>query len=311
MELLKSAFVPTGTTSQIPAGFRSPARAGRILSARTTSPRTRSGALARSAPSPACLSVACLDTNDVAPQVSLSTSAVTLGHDEGNTTTERYGYMTDWSVDFGSGFGNDCNKTLSPQCVTQGFHLLSTPRRQYISDCCGADGTSLVSILRSGNFGEACRSLREMIAGPLRRAKGGPWRSCTAENQDPIAPNACLAQCFHFVPDVRVLHLHTTAGVKAMRRGPIDSALGPDYNVTQVDDKAFAYGRYNVCVCEPSKWSGRGNCPSASPTDEDAYVTQAVTSLCLNALGAAAKGSVGSTRANYWQNVCQRCASST
>lgn len=241
-------------------------------------------------------------------QVSLSRRAVTLGRQGGNTTTQRYGYMTDWSVDFGSGYGSDCNKSMSPGCVTDGFHLLSTPRRQYVSDCCGTDPTSLVSILRSSEPQEVCRSLREMISGPLRHTKGGPWRSCVAENEDPVAQNKCLAQCFHFHPDVRVLHLHTTAAVKAMLRGPIDSALGPDYNSTQRDDAAYAYGRYNVCVCEPREWSGRGNCPSATPANEEAYVNQAVVSLCKNALGAAAKGMGSVDQKADWDDICQRCA---
>ena len=79
--------------------------------------------------------------------------------------------MTDWSIDFGSGFGSDCNRTLSPECVTVGSHMLSIPRQQYISDCCSTTAPdSLVSLLRKKDI-TACQSLREMIAGPLSQVK--------------------------------------------------------------------------------------------------------------------------------------------
>jgi hypothetical protein len=94
-----------------------------------------------------------------------------------------------------------------------------------------------------------------------------------------------------------------------MRKGPIDSALGPDYNTTQASDPTFANGRYNVCVCEPKAWGPeRGNCPSALPSLDHSkgqdYVGEAVTSLCINVLGAA-KAKVSPQEA---RGICQACA---
>jgi hypothetical protein len=58
--------------------------------------------------------------------------------------------MTDWAIDFGSGYGQDCNRTLAPLCETVGAHLLSVPNTMYIPNCCKDEPTSLVSMLRNG-----------------------------------------------------------------------------------------------------------------------------------------------------------------
>ena len=90
-----------------------------------------------------------------------------------------------------------------------------------------------------------------MIAGALHRidtATLQTFSNCMKENEDPIAVNSCLAQCFHIHPDVNYLHMHTTAGVERMRDGPGDSGLGPD------TDRASHPWAYNVCACEPTSW---------------------------------------------------------
>ena len=103
------------------------------------------------------------------------------------------------------------------------------------------------------------------------------------------AANGCLAQCFHYRPDVYFAHLHTTGGAAAIRIGPVDSGLGPTYNKTEAADMHAAFGRYNVCVCEPASWSGagagRGSCPQAKPADKE-YAEQAAFTLCRNIAGA-------------------------
>ena len=106
-------------------------------------------------------------------------------------------------------------------------------------------------MLREGKSCAVRALLRDMIAGALERMSKPflrTFRSCTEENQDPTASNACLAQCFHIHPDVEFLHLHTTAGVRNMRDGPGDSGLGPDTDPTQ------RIQAYNLCVCEPTAW---------------------------------------------------------
>jgi hypothetical protein len=61
--------------------------------------------------------------------------------------------------------------------------------------------------------------------------------NCHTANEDPVAEHHCMAQCFHFHPDVMFLHLHTTASVLHMTdKGPRwpDSGLGPDFNASEV-----------------------------------------------------------------------------
>ena len=187
-------------------------------------------------------------------------SATIQGQLASNATSQRYGSMTDWSADLGSGLGNDCNTTLDAGCESQGVHLLSIPRARYVSDCCTGAKTSLVAMLRGGEAAAVKTILHDMISGALQRGGIAPLvvaggvrgggseeaaavarqmkgesaaaaaaavngvRSCNAENEDPVMANGgCLAQCFHIVPDVNYLHLHTTTNVKIMRDGPIDS----------------------------------------------------------------------------------------
>ena len=136
-----------------------------------------------------------------------------------------------------------------------------------------------------------CSILNDLIQGGLSQInhKNIQYDSCKSENQDPIlnGTSTCLAQCFHYAPDVNWVHLHSTAGVFHMRNGPIDSGLGLGYNVTEKQNAKAAYGKYNVCVCEPSSWGPRrGNCPTAQPY-ETGYVKEATKTLCQNVAGVA------------------------
>ena len=167
-----------------------------------------------------------------------------------------------------------------------GAHVLSIPRERYLRDCCGGGPESLVALLagaqpspggtvratlRASGAAEAatplCSLLRDMISGALPLVPQlHDYDSCRDENAEPVARNKCLAQCFHIVPDVYFLHLHTTAGVARIRTGPVDSGVGPSVNGSNARDAAAQYGRYNVCVCEPPGWAvpdGRGSCPRA------------------------------------------------
>jgi hypothetical protein len=63
-------------------------------------------------------------------------AATILGSPSGNTSSGTYGYVSDWAVDMGSGFGAECNVSLSPDCVSTGVHVLSLPRGSYFGDCC-------------------------------------------------------------------------------------------------------------------------------------------------------------------------------
>ena len=211
-------------------------------------------------------------------------AAEVQGRLAGNVTTGRYGSMSDWAVDLGSGYEEDCDATLSPGCASTGAHSLSIPRNEYASQCCDtSDPLSLASWLPD-RASTLCNLLRDLVAGGLR-AIGPDYRSkpsCNATNEEPTVANGCLAQCFHVTPDVWYAHLHTTVSVKAMKDGPIDSALGPAWNQSEGDN-----GYYNVCACEPSSWpNGRGNCPAAAPADQ-AYPAQASEALCRNIAAAA------------------------
>lgn len=220
---------------------------------------------------------------------SFGTSTV-LGSKQPNVTLSRYGNILDWSVDVGSGFNQECNTTMTPLCKSQGSHILSIPNSHYFNDCCTLDNvTSSLAATLPSKPKRICTLLADMIRGALANVQNlEQYTSCNVENMDPTAANQCLAQCFHYRPDVNWVHLHTTAGVLSMRDGPIDSGLGPGFNLTEERVASAGYGRYNVCVCEPNKWSAgskRGNCPVALPFEKE-YVEQATMALCRNMAGA-------------------------
>ena len=249
--------------------------------------------------------------NITANKVHRHMSATILGSKASNISTSRYGSIPDWSIDLGSGYGNECNQTLAPGCVSIGSHVLSIPNENYYQDCCTVDDGKTPSLAAALQTDPAttCATLKNMVSGAVQHVQNlEQYVSCHVENQDPTQAHRCLAQCFHYRPDVNWVHLHTTAGVLLNRDGPIDSGLGPVYNRTEIDDPAVAYGKYNVCVCEPSSWGeeeegstskgstrgstngsinrgNRGHCPTALP-HETSYVEQAAVSLCQNIAGA-------------------------
>ena len=231
--------------------------------------------------------------NQTANKVHQLGVATVLGSTINNLTLSRYGQMTDWSVDFGSGYNNDCNKTLTPNCLPRGSHVLSIPSNEYYQDCCTMDNNQTPSLAQTllTHPLKICTILKNLIQGGLSQInhKKVQYDSCKSENQNPIlnGTSTCLAQCFHYRPDVNWVHLHSTAGVYHMRNGPIDSGLGLGYNVTESQNAKAAYGKYNVCVCEPSSWGPRrGNCPTAQPY-ETGYAKEATKSLCQNVAGVA------------------------
>ena len=146
-------------------------------------------------------------------------AATVLGVPAANATPSHFGSMSDWSVDLGSGLSYDCNTTLSPGCVAVGAHVLSIPRRRYFSDCCGAvdrpaAGASSLARLLQDDPSAACSTLSDMLRGGLAGVPGKLLQSldsCRSENQDPVDQGGpgCLAQCFHFRPDVNWVHVCT------------------------------------------------------------------------------------------------------
>lgn len=214
-------------------------------------------------------------------------NATVLGVLQSNATMSEYGCMKDWSLDLGSGYDSGCNRSVQPNCISQGTHILSIPRFNYLHDCCSSGQFTLASMLKSGRIVEVCTILHDLIEGGIREtAHLEKYRSCSSENEDPTAANVCLAQCFHIRPDVFYLHLHTTAGVKAMRDGPVDSGLGPNFNESETGDESIGFGRYNLCACEPESWArdGRGHCPDSQPSSP-LYAHEATTSICKNLAG--------------------------
>ena len=156
---------------------------------------------------------------------SATASATVLGSRDGNATAvghQRYGPMSDWAIDLGSGYGNDCDTTLSPGCAAVGTHLLSIPRARFYLDCCTHPTLSLAAALRAGEGAAVCATLREMVGGALAQIQPdelASYDSCRAEDEEPALPGRCLAQCFHIVPDVYMAHLHTTAAAARQRNG--------------------------------------------------------------------------------------------
>lgn len=240
-------------------------------------------------------------------------AAMVIGAQRGNGSMGRYAFVRDWAVDLGSGFDTECDRTRSAECVAIGAHVLSIPRTRYIADCC-ASPTGLHRLLRSGVGGatalaaalvdvsELCLLLRDLIAGALQLVPDlSSYRSCKLEGEEPTADARCLAQCFHIVPDVNFLHLHTTAGALRIRSDVIDSGLGPSYNASEAHDVRRGLGRYNLCACEPAEWAadgrGRGHCPVAQPS-EAPYVLEAAVSLCRNMAGVAGMDA----------SLCDKCA---
>uniref|UniRef100_A0A7S0L4K3 Uncharacterized protein n=1 Tax=Coccolithus braarudii TaxID=221442 RepID=A0A7S0L4K3_9EUKA len=224
-------------------------------------------------------------------RVSHHRSVAVLGKVEGNASAGRYGYVGDWATDIGSGFGAECNTTLSPECSPIGAHVLAIPRRRYLRDCCHDEHHSLAAMLRAAEVTELCSLLAEMLEASLAKvAQLEQYRSCSEQDEDPTEQTKCLAQCFHIVPDVYYAHLHTTAGVLRIRDGPLNAGLGPNYNASDANNPSNAFGRYNLCACEPTSWAieapGRGSCPRVTPSDA-AYVRQAAIALCRNLAGIA------------------------
>ena len=222
-------------------------------------------------------------------------SATVLGSRDGNASAvghPRYGPMSDWAIDLGSGYGEDCDPSLSPGCAAVGTHLLSIPRARFYLDCCTHPTLSLAAALRAGEGAAVCATLREMVGGALAQIQPdelASYDSCRAEDEEPALPGRCLAQCFHIVPDVYMAHLHTTAAAARQRNGPVNSGLGPQFNASQAAD-APLHGRYNACACEPSSWAdvtpGRGHCPAERPADAG-YPAAAAATLCKNIAGIA------------------------
>ena len=229
--------------------------------------------------------------NETANKLSRSGTALVQGNASVGSAS-KYGSMTDWAVDLGSGYGEDCDPSLSPGCAAVGTHLLSIPRARFYLDCCTHPTLSLAAALRAGEGAAVCATLREMVGGALAQIQPdelASYDSCRAEDEEPALPGRCLAQCFHIVPDVYMAHLHTTAAAARQRNGPVNSGLGPQFNASQAAD-APLHGRYNACACEPSSWAdvtpGRGHCPAERPADAG-YPAAAAQSLCKNIAGIA------------------------
>ena len=204
-------------------------------------------------------------------------------------SAERYGSMTDWAVDLGSGYGADCDVATSPGCDSVGAHALSIPKDAYYDRCCDAAAPySLAFALEGDDPAAACGVLRDLVRGGLDAVAPLSGKHCDEASEEPTRANGCLAQCFHYTPDVFWLHLHTTVGALDVRESPVDSGLGPAFNGTEAESSA-THGYYNVCVCEPAaaKAFGRGHCPDEAPAATDAYAHLAALALCRNVAGAA------------------------
>ena len=223
-----------------------------------------------------------------ADKLSTHGRATVQGKRAGNATTGKYGSMTDWALDLGSGFGSDCDVARSPGCDSVGAHALSIPRNGYASQCCDANDDNSFASWLTTRPGELTSTLQDMIEGGLRAVGDVDVPSCAATGKEPTKSNNCLAQCFHVTPDVFYAHLHTTVSVAAIREAPVDSGLGPAYNASESDRRDKGY--YNVCACEPEDWPGRrGNCPAVAPADRS-YPRLAAMALCLNLAAAAGVG---------------------
>jgi len=221
--------------------------------------------------------------------------ATSMGKREGSGETEHYGSMTDWAVDLGSGFHNDCNKTISPTCESVGGHALSIPRTKYFRRCCDADDPlSLASYMAeakgsSGRNMYVCELLKDIVGSGLAAlaplGQDGQ-RSCNKTNEEATKDTNCVAQCIHITPDVMYMHMHTTVLLEGIRKST-DSGLGPAYNESEKDNFKKGLGYYNACVCEPEgSPEGRGYCPEVPPDHPD-YAALGGASLCYNIAGAA------------------------
>ena len=137
--------------------------------------------------------------------------ATVLGGTDGNVSSSRYAFVGDWAVDLGSGYGAECDRARTADCMAIGAHVLTVPRDRYLHDCCGKH-SSLGALLLSEPRA-VCSLLRGLVAGGLSRVPQlQKYESCRHQGQEPTAESGCLAQCFHIIPDVFYLHLHTTAG---------------------------------------------------------------------------------------------------
>mmetsp|Transcript_39259 Transcript_39259/g.117336 ORF Transcript_39259/g.117336 Transcript_39259/m.117336 type:complete len:312 (-) Transcript_39259:132-1067(-) len=214
-------------------------------------------------------------TDGVSPdKVHAAGAAIVLGQRMGSNQTGHYGSLRDGGVDLGCGF--NCDRGNSGE--SKGVHVLSIPVR-WFSDCCRATNGSVAHAIAERRKSEVCPMLRDSISGGLSYVGEYLQFDQAASTSDP----ALLSQCYHKVPEVWTLHLHTTAGA-SMFEGGVNMVLGPE--------------PYNVCVCEPASRGGR--CPSAQPR-EAAYVAQATRSLCFNIARA------GSVPAEDAHAVCGTC----
>ena len=222
--------------------------------------------------------------NETANKLSRSGTALVQGNASVGSAS-KYGSMTDWAVDLGSGYGEDCDPVLSPGCAAVGAHVLSIPAASYFDQCCDATAPLSVAAALATDAEGVCRVLGDLVLGGLEAVAPLAAPSCDQPSEEPSRANACLAQCFHVVPDVFWLHLHTTVGAKRVREAAVDSGLGPAFNASET----VGHGFYNACVCSPTAAApyGRGHCPASDPRADAAYAAEAALALCRNLAGAA------------------------
>ncbi|KAH8043952.1 hypothetical protein JL722_14916 [Aureococcus anophagefferens] len=193
--------------------------------------------------------------NNTANKLSRSGAALVQGN-YSLESAEKYGSMTDWAVDLGSGYGADCDVAKSPGCDSVGAHALSIPKDAYYDRCCDAAAPySLAFALESDDPAAACGVLRDLVRGGLDAVAPLSGKHCDEASEEPTANGA---------------------------------GLGPAFNGTEAESSA-THGYDNVCVCEPAaaRAFGRGHCPDEAPAATDAYARLAALALCRNVAGAA------------------------
>ena len=104
-----------------------------------------------------------------ADKLSTHGRATVQGKRAGNATTSKYGSMTDWALDLGSGFGADCDRGRSPTCESVGAHALSIPRNGYASQCCDAADPNSFAAWLATRPKELTSTLEDMIEGTCER----------------------------------------------------------------------------------------------------------------------------------------------
>lgn len=214
-------------------------------------------------------------------------AAVVLGQLGGNATTGIAGSIPDWGVDLGGGFNN---VSVSGGKFV-GAHVLSIPAPGHgVINCCGPGDASVASWIAAERTTEVCKLLHDSISGGL--AHVGEYKNLPQATAVDDELTRHFSQCFHKAPDVKYLHMHTTAGVTT--NDTAGQGLVPYW--------------YNACVCQPpqagegSAWPG--SCPTAQPSEPD-YLPQATTSLCLNVAAASA---MPEDVARKVCNACRRAA---